>query len=189
VARTLTRARSSTLHMLSMVNEILDINRLESGRLDLAYQSVSFTSIINPVLDMQMPLAVESNMQLILDIPPDLPQIRVDAALIERVMQNLVGNAIKFTPSEGTVRIKAEVQNKHVLVSVTDSGPGIPQVVSGRLFQKFSTGDQQQRGSGLGLAFCKMALEAHHQTIWVADTSSKGTTFQFTLPLAPSKHS
>ena len=189
ISRTLARARSSTLHMLSMVNEILDINRLESGRLDLAYQSVSFISIINPVLDMQAPLAVESNIQLILDVPPDLPQIRVDAALIERVMQNLVGNAIKFTPSEGSVRIKAEVQNKHVLVSVIDSGSGIPQVVSGRLFQKFSTGDQQQRGSGLGLAFCKMALEAHHQTIWVADTSAKGTTFQFTLPLAPSNHS
>jgi signal transduction histidine kinase len=104
-------------------------------------------------------------------------------------MHNLVGNAIKFTPSEGTVRIRAEVRNNHLLVSVIDSGNGIPQVVYGRLFQKFSTGDQQERGSGLGLAFCKMAIEAHHQSIWVADTSAKGTIFQFTLPLASSNHS
>lgn len=184
VARTLARARSSTLHMLSMVNEILDINRLESGRLDLAYQAVTFASIINPVLEMQLPLALENNIQVTQDIPPDLPIVRVDAALVERVMQNLIGNAIKFTPSGGTVRIRAEVQNDHLLVSVMDTGAGIPQGLYSRLFQKFSTGDQQQRGSGLGLAFCKMAIEAHRQRIWVADTSPKGTTFQFTLPLA-----
>jgi signal transduction histidine kinase len=189
INRTLARARSSTIHMLAMVNQILDINRLESGRLDLAYQSVTFSSIINPVLEMETPLALENNIQVLQDISPDLPLVRVDAALVERVLQNLLGNAIKFTPPEGTIRIKAEVQDHCLFVSVIDTGKGIPQGVYGRLFQKFSTGDQQQRGSGLGLAFCKMAIEAHNQHIWVAETSANGTTFQFTLPLAPSNQS
>jgi signal transduction histidine kinase len=188
VHQALERARSSIVHMLSMVNAILDISRLESGRVVLAYRSVTFSSILNPVVDMQMPLIIENNIEIVKDIPADLPLVRVDAALIERVLQNLLNNAVKFTPKGGTVRIEAEEQENAVLVSVSDTGAGVPDSVHGRLFQKFSTGDQAERGSGLGLAFCRMAIEAHRQRIWLADSSDQGTTFKFTLPLAPLLH-
>lgn len=189
ISRALKRAQTSSEHMLSIVNAILDISRLESGRVDLAYSTVTFTSIIDPVLEMHLPLTLEKQLQITRHFSADLPLIEVDAALIERVMQNLVGNAIKFTPAGGTIQIEAQPQADCLLVSVIDSGPGIPKTVQNRLFQKFSTGDHPQRGSGLGLAFCKMAVEAHQHRIWLAHSSSAGSTFQFTLPLADSTHS
>ena len=188
VNNALERAKTSTEHMLGMVNAILDISRLESGRLDLAYDRVSFESILQTVLNMQSSLAVENELQIDHNIAPDLPWVQVDAALIERVLQNLIGNAIKFTPAGGVVQIEATVDEDHLLVSISDSGLGIPQEIHGRLFQKFSTGSHPKRGSGLGLAFCKMAIEAHQQRLWLADTSPDGTTFHFTLPLADSNH-
>ena len=189
ISKALARARTSSEHMLSIINAILDISRLESGHMDLADNSLSFASILETVLDLQMPLILSNNLQITRHDKPDLPFVRVDAALIERVLQNLIGNAIKFTPAEGEIQVDAKLQGDHLLVSIRDTGPGIAKDVHGRLFQKFSTGNHPQRGSGLGLAFCKMVLEAHGQRIWLAETSPKGTTFQFTLPLAQSNHS
>lgn len=189
VRRALARARTSTEQLLAMVNAILDISRLESDRVELAYNTVTFESILNPVLDLQMPLALENQLQVNTEIPSDLPLVRVDAALVERVLQNLLGNAIKFTPMGGVVQVQVEPHDDHLLIAISDSGAGIPKAIHGRLFQKFSTGNHAKRGSGLGLVFCKMAIEAHQQRIWLAETSPAGTTFKFTLPLADSPHS
>jgi signal transduction histidine kinase len=121
-------------------------------------------------------------------VPSDLPKAWVDAKLTERVLQNLVGNAVKFTPGGGVVRVTAQVDNTEghprILVAVSDTGPGIPPQIEDRLFQKFVTGRQEGRGSGLGLTFCKMAIEAHDERIWVESTPDEGTTFFFTLPVA-----
>jgi signal transduction histidine kinase len=131
-----------------------------------------------------------------------LPLAWADAELIERVLQNLIDNAIKFTPTGGVVRVTAKVdtgppprvgkelgeraeEHPRLLVSVSDTGSGIPPEIQGQLFKKFITGAQEGRGNGLGLAFCKMVIEAHGGRIWVERTSESGTTFTFTLPLAP----
>lgn len=112
--------------------------------------------------------------------------------MLKRVLQNLVSNAIKFTPAGGVVRVTARAdpsEEPRLLVSVSDTGPGVPAEIQDRLFQKFVTGRQLGHGSGLGLAFCKMVIEAHGERIWLDNTYENGAMFTFTLPLPPTLES
>ncbi|HNT77921.1 MAG TPA: ATP-binding protein, partial [Anaerolineae bacterium] len=184
--RILEAAQDSVQRMLRLVGAILDINRLESGKMPLSLTLFDFTVLLEDVLAMQAPIAAERQLTLGKEVSPDLPQVRADRDLVERVLQNLVGNALKFTPAGGTVGVRVVIPTTpacKLQVSVSDTGPGIPEDVRKRLFQKFVTGSHQERGSGLGLAFCRMALEAHGERIWVVETSGGGSTFAFTLPL------
>jgi signal transduction histidine kinase len=174
--------------MLNLVRAILEISQLESRQMPLDHTLVSLADLAADVLDSQLPLAAEKGLHLESDVSPDLPPAWADAAMIERVLQNLVGNAIKFTPAGGVIRVSAAADTtdrSKLFVSVSDTGPGIPPEIQDRLFQKFVTGRQAGRGSGLGLAFCKMAVEAHGERLWVESTSESGTTFTFSLPLPP----
>jgi signal transduction histidine kinase len=174
--------------MLDLVNAILDISRLESGRMPLDRAEVAVGDLITATVAAQLPVALEKDLELEREVPSDLPAAWVDAKLMERVLQNLVGNAVKFTPDGGVVRVTAEIDgaetDPRILVAVSDTGPGISLQIRDRLFQKFVTGRQEGRGSGLGLAFCKMVVEAHDERIWVESTPGEGTTFFFTLPVA-----
>ncbi|MCI0398666.1 MAG: GAF domain-containing protein [Chloroflexi bacterium] len=189
----LTVARESTRRMLALVDAILDISRLESGRLPLAAQAVDLGYTIAHVLQAQWPMATEKNLMLQSNVSFTLPLAWGDPELLERVLQNLVGNAVKFTPAGGEVWVVAEMSDQsrlegvapgQLLVSVSDTGPGISLELQERLFRKFSKGKQIGGGSGLGLAFCKMAVEAHGGRIWVKSMPDQGATFYFTLPLA-----
>jgi signal transduction histidine kinase len=185
----LDRARVSMDRVLNLVNAILEVSRLESGRITLKYEPVSLPTLVTAALELYLPLATERQVIVTADAPATLPLVWTDPTLIGRVLQNLVGNAVKFTPDGGRVRVTAEVNaadSTRLLVSVHDTGRGIPASIQGRLFQKFTTGDQAEKGSGLGLYFCKMVLEAHGERIWVGQTSMRGTTFCFTLPLSQS---
>ncbi|NIV29503.1 MAG: GAF domain-containing protein, partial [Anaerolineae bacterium] len=185
-------AQKSTESMLGLVRAILEISQLESGQVPLDHALIPLDDLIAGVLDSQVPLAVEKGVRLEGDVPPDLPPAWADSTMIERVLQNLLGNAIKFTPAGGAVQVSAWVDPSEpstLLVSVSDTGSGIPPEIQGRLFQRFVTGQQEGRGSGLGLAFCKMVMEAHGERIWVESTSESGTTFAFTLPLPPALES
>jgi signal transduction histidine kinase len=179
-------ARGGTDRMLAMVNGILDISRLESGRMPVNSEIIDMPELVSTILRVQRPLAAEKNIHVHHTIAAEA-QAWADKNLIERVLQNLVGNALKFTPADGTVQIVVQERETdtglRLCVSVKDSGSGIPPEIKERLFQKFTTGSQTERGSGLGLAFCKMALEAHGEYIWVESSSSEGTAFTFTLPL------
>ncbi|HDQ73452.1 MAG TPA: GAF domain-containing protein [Chloroflexi bacterium] len=179
-------AQENTQSMLKLVNAILEISRLENRQMPLDQTVISLPKLVSNVLALQLPLAVPKNIQLKSDIPSTLPPVWADASLIERVLKNLVGNAIKFTPENGVICITARLDEENkskALISVIDNGSGIPLEIQNKLFDKFVIGEQQERGSGLGLAFCKMALEAHGERIWVEDTSEKGTTFTFSLPI------
>lgn len=181
-------AQRSTKGMLELVKAILEISRLESRQIPLEHTLISLTDLVTGALDAQLPLAAEKDLRLESDVPSTLPPAWADQGLIERVLTNLVHNAIKFTPAGGVVRVTARADTSErpvIFISVSDTGPGIPREVQDRLFQKFVTGQQEGRGSGLGLAFCKMVLEAHGERIWVESTSKRGTTFTFTLPLPP----
>ena len=180
-------AVNSADKMLKLVNAILDVNRLKSGAMPLVRNIVDLPDIASEVVDEVALLAGEKEIEILMDIPLTLPPIDVDPSLITRVIQNLVNNAIKFTPEKGSIHLKAwqepdDVGKLHM--SVQDTGSGIPVEIRDRLFQEFVTGIQTGRGSGLGLAFCKLALEAHGDRIWVESETGQGTTFTFTLPIA-----
>jgi signal transduction histidine kinase len=153
---------------------------------------LSLRELIDEVTDLQSPLATAHDLELEIDAQSDLPFAWADAELVGRVLQNLVGNAIKFTPPGGRVSVRAQqceqeiqdIQFQLICVSVTDTGPGIPPELQDNLFQKFVVGEQAESGSGLGLAFCKLAVEAHGGRIWVDSEPGHGATFTFALPIA-----
>ena len=180
-------ADRSTRRMTEMVNAILDVNRLESGRMPLHRKLVAINLLAMDVIQMETAVASERGISTESDIPLSLPGVWADEALIRRVLQNLIGNAIKFTPPGGRVRVSARSEDKpkrQVVLSVSDTGTGIPLEVQACLFQKFAAGEQEEHGSGLGLAFCKLAVEAHEGRIWVESTSERGTTIAFSLAAA-----
>ncbi|MBN1979747.1 MAG: GAF domain-containing protein [Anaerolineae bacterium] len=179
-------ARQNTDKMLELVNAILDIGRMESGRMPLQKSAVSLGELVAGVVESQLPLVAEKGLRLENEVPSDLPPAYADAALIERVLRNLIGNAIKFTSTGDIVHVAARADmsgEPSLLVSISDTGPGIPADIRELLFQKFVTGRQEERGSGLGLVFCKMAIEAHGERIWVESPPEGGAMFTFTLPL------
>lgn len=205
---------ASTAKTLQLVDKILEIGRLESGELPLALTSFPLHTMVDRVLTAQTPRAINKNLRLINEVPDSLPPVWADAELIERVLKNLVDNSIKFTPMGGTIRVTAtsmtnaasalsagastsfnasvtapgeQTNEPHLYVSVIDNGSGIPPVVQPQIFEQFVTGNQIESGSGLGLAFCKMALAAHDQTIWLNSEQGQGTTFTFSLPVSPAE--
>lgn len=187
-------ARNRAQTMMELVNGILDVSRLESGRMPLERSRVSPAELVAAAVQAQSPLAADKNLNLQTTAPNTLPPVWVDAQLVNRVLQNLLGNAIKFTPPGGRIQITAEPGDAAVQlngctgcvrISVSDTGPGIPPELHSRLFQKFATGLQEGSGSGLGLAFCKLAVEAHGGRIWVDSEPGHGATFTFTLPVTP----
>jgi len=181
-------AQSGARRMLQLIDTILDVSRLEAGQMPLRQIAFDLSDLVSTVIRLQGPLAGDKQVQLVNDLPATLPLVWADADIIERVLQNLVGNAIKFTPAGGVVRVSARVAegaSPKVLVSVSDTGAGIPPELRDRLFSKFAIGQQRGRGTGLGLAFCKLALEAHGEAIWAENLPDRGATFTFSLPLAP----
>ena len=186
-------ALTSSQKMLRLINNILDVSRLEGGRMPLERAPILLPDLVTKTLHGQSLLAQQKGLTLDSDVPLTLPPVWADASSIERVLENLIGNAIKFTPSGGLVKIMAETVDgqdaqdaevSEVRVSVSDTGRGIPPELQSRLFQKFATGGQHESGSGLGLAYCKLVLEAHGGDIWAESEPGQGTTFTFTLPIA-----
>ena len=178
-------ALDSMQRTLKLVDQIMEVNSLESGVVPMEQTAIHLAPLASDLLHSQFTLAAEKNLQLENLIDLDLPPVWADPDLIVRVLQNLVGNAVKFTPNGGEIRIGARAgAGEKIFVYVSDTGPGIAVEVEDRLFEKFAVGPNRGRGSGLGLAFCKMVIEAHGGQIWVDASSGSGTTFVFTLPQA-----
>jgi len=180
-------AQQGGQRLLNLINAILDVNRLESGQMPLEREPLRLDIIAAEIIEMEQVLARDKRLVLENCVRPDLPLVSADVELLRRVLQNLVGNAIKFTPAGGHIAIEAHVDatsQQVVVVSVTDDGVGISPDLQARLFQKFVSGRVRGRGSGLGLAFCRLVVEAHGGRIWVESTPGSGAAFHFTLPLA-----
>ncbi len=178
--------------LLSLVDSLLDISKLESGMMTLDPEPAPVHPLCEAVMDELLPLADELAVDLSLDLPGDLPLLYVDTEKVERILLNLVDNAIKFTPSGGQVVIAAYppgnrgAEEGFVRLEVRDSGPGIPDQHKERMFDRFAQLDGQRgrrRGTGLGLTFCRLAVEAHGGQIWIEDQSAGGAVFAFTLPM------
>jgi len=188
-------AYSSAVQMLEMINALLDISRLESGRMPLNRQPHMLRSLIERAVERLASLAHERNVLIQYDIPADLPEVLADADLMTRVVQNLVGNALKFSGRDSTVLLRAylapsrvalqeatDAPGSWVTLAVMDCGVGIAPQDQGKIFAKFSQVGEKRDGSGLGLTFCKLVVEAHGGQIWVESTLGEGSTFFVTLP-------
>jgi signal transduction histidine kinase len=166
-----------------MVNDLLDVSRLEAGQMPLTRAAIDVVAIARDVRDT---LAGQLRLRTIELVTSDPVIASCDAKIIHRVLENLVGNAIKHTPSGGDVRISASCSGERVRVEVTDEGPGVPREARQRIFEKFGTvaarDDRSYHSVGLGLAFCKLAVEAHRGSIGVEDGERGGSVFWFELP-------
>jgi two-component system phosphate regulon sensor histidine kinase PhoR len=169
-----------------MVNELLELSRIESGRVPLNLAPTRPFDIVNPAYERLRLQAERAGLSLMLECPTDLPSVMADAVRIQQVLVNLLHNAIKFTPSGGQVTVCATQQGQAVRFDVTDTGIGIDADDLPRIFERFYKVDRSRAtsGTGLGLAIARHLVEAHGGYIWVESEVGKGTTFYFTIPLA-----
>jgi signal transduction histidine kinase len=186
-------AYSSAVQMLEMINALLDVSRLEAGRMPLNRQLHDARPLIDRAVQRLASLAHERNVLIQYDIPDDLPAVMADAELTTRVIQNLVGNALKFSGRDSTILLRAYAAPPrdlaqgaagHVTIAVADCGIGIAPQNLAKIFAKFSQVGDKRDGSGLGLTFCKLVVETHGGAIWVTSKLGEGSTFYFTLPTA-----
>jgi signal transduction histidine kinase len=179
---------SSSKRMTYLINDILDYSRMRSKDIRLQVQEVDLHQLVNVVLTVVTPLTAGRNLVLNNDIPEHFPRILADENRLQQIIYNLIGNAIKYTPT-GTVSLTAEQQEQHVLIAVTDTGVGIPLDKFEDIFKSFEQVDEDDSGigSGLGLKITKKLVELHGGVIQVQSELGKGSKFTFTLPSNPLK--
>ncbi len=183
--------------LLNLVNNLLDLSRMEQGEFVLDPAVVPVRQILEGAAQELMPLAHEMSIVVQVDIPDGLPPVHVDQDMIGRVVLNLLDNALKYADPGSLVSLRAQVYRgegqmgrEMVCLSVADSGPGIPDEYKQAIFDRFAQIPGRRghrRSAGLGLAFCKLAVESHGGRIWVEDNSGGGSIFLFTLPIAGQK--
>lgn len=177
-------ATRSALRMSRMVDSLLDLRRLEAGQVNLVKDQADIAGLAAEAIEQVLPIAEGKGIELRSEVPGRLPMVDVDADMIRRVVINLIENAVKYTPGQGAVTVAARSGAGELTVAVRDTGPGIPAGEHQRIFSKFARLQREAapKGLGLGLAFCKMAVEAHGGRIWVESQPGKGAVFSFTLP-------
>jgi len=182
----LKRLEANGRHLLGLINDVLDLSKIEAGQLELELSDYCVQDIAQTVRSTLEPLAADKKLAFKLELAPDLPPGHGDGRRLTQVLINLVGNAIKFTDA-GEVAIKAEANNGSFHISVRDTGPGISAADQAKLFQEFQQADnaitRKKGGTGLGLAISKRIIEMHGGRIWVESQPGQGSTFTFTLPV------
>jgi len=184
----LTDILASSQHLLSLINEVLDLSKIESGKTELRLTNFTLTDIIEPLKSSIMPMLTSRKQSLETEVPDNLPLVRADKAKVRQVLLNLLSNAIKFTADGGQLKIEAVWRNDWCQVSVSDNGIGINQEDQERMFEPFCQLEnpltREKSGTGLGLTIARQIIERHGGQIWVESDYSKGSRFTFTLPLA-----
>jgi signal transduction histidine kinase len=182
----LQRVQSNGKHLLGLINDVLDLSKIEAGQLTLALNDYSIQDMAQGVYTAVEPLAASKKLAFTLDVPRNLPSARGDDRRLAQVLLNLIGNAIKFTDA-GEVAVRAAAANGAYTISVCDTGPGIAVEDQGRIFEQFQQADNAQTktkgGAGLGLAIAKRIVEMHGGRLWVESNPGRGATFSFTVPL------
>jgi signal transduction histidine kinase len=182
----LERIQRNGRHLLGLINDVLDLSKIEAGQLTLSLSNYSLKEMVQGVYSAVEPLAAEKKLALKIEVSPDLPQGHGDERRLTQVLLNLVGNAIKFTDA-GEVVVRARADNGSFNLSVRDTGPGIAEADQAKLFQEFQQADNSitraKGGTGLGLAISKRIIELHGGTIWVESQVGQGSTFSFALPV------
>lgn len=180
------RSETATQQMMSLIDDMLDVGKFEAGELTAVFESLNLTSLLEEVGEQYSSQAESDGICFQIKIPQQPIHVRADAALVRRVVENFVTNAFKFSDRDDAIVIELFSQPDSVLVTVHDNGPGIPQNEQATIFDKFSQvkddrGKSLKKGTGLGLAFCKMAIEQQHGTVGVISQEGQGSTFYFSL--------
>jgi len=181
----LQRIKDNAASTLNLICNFVELGRIESGTMQLTRRPVSFSDLIQEVIGRQEALASARGITVRLDAPPDLPSVSADPAYMERALANLLGNAIKFTPSSGAVAVQLATAGGALVIDVHDNGPGIPADELPVIFEKYQRGRQSVtvEGSGLGLFIVKSVVEAHGGAVGVESAVGIGSTFTIRLPL------
>ena len=186
IQEVLERVEKNGRHLLNLINDVLDLSKIEAGRLTLSLNEYSMHDIIQTVFTSVEALAAEKNLDLNVKIRGVLNTGKGDEQRIAQVILNLLGNAIKFT-EQGKIEVEATISNESFLVSITDTGPGLSEPDQKRIFEEFRQADASSTrvkgGTGLGLSISKKIVEMHGGRIWVDSNLGKGSTFSFTLPI------
>jgi signal transduction histidine kinase/putative methionine-R-sulfoxide reductase with GAF domain len=181
----LDRIQRNGRHLLGLINDVLDLSKIEAGQLNLSLADYSLKDVVQSVYSAVEALAKEKHIALKVEVPPHLPAARGDERKLTQVLLNLVGNAIKFTDT-GEVAIKAFAANGSFTVAVRDTGPGIAEPEQAKIFEEFQQADssitKKKGGTGLGLAIAKRIVELHGGRLWVESSPGRGSTFSFTVP-------
>jgi signal transduction histidine kinase/HAMP domain-containing protein len=182
----LERVEKNGQHLLNLINDVLDLSKIEAGRLYLSLNDYSIQDVIQTVFISVEALAGEKNLELKMKVSEGLKTGKGDEQRIAQVILNLVGNAIKFT-EQGKIEVNATVSNESFLISVSDTGPGLSETDQKKIFDEFQQADNSSTrakgGTGLGLSISKKIVEMHGGRIWVDSILGKGSTFSFTLPI------
>ncbi|AZZ38195.1 hypothetical protein CIK05_15765 [Bdellovibrio sp. qaytius] len=179
------KIEKSSKQMQVLIEDLLDFAKIQSGTFSVNKSAENISEAIYEVAEPLQAQAEANHQHLFVDLPANLPQVNIDLARTVQVVSNLLSNALKFTPSGGTIKITAVARSSDVLVSVSDNGPGVPPDCLTRVFDRFwQVEGTKQKGSGLGLSIAKGIVLAHGGRIWVESEANKGSTFHFTLPRA-----
>jgi signal transduction histidine kinase/DNA-binding response OmpR family regulator len=175
--------------LTALVNDFLDISRMETGRVKLKMESLDMIALVHTVADNFRGQMVEKELELVLDLPARLPLVRGDEDRVIQILENLTSNAWKYTPAGGKVTVRAGVTDDFVQIDVSDTGIGIAEKDQEHIFDRFYRTEQAEvravDGTGLGLSIVKMLIDLLGGDIWVESRENQGTTFSFTLPIAP----
>lgn len=173
-------------HLLGLINNILDVMRIEAGKMEITIEDVEIPPIVRGVMDVAKALVKDKGIALEEDLPDDLPTLKADGRRVRQVLLNLVGNAAKFT-EEGFICVKVRADQRDVTFAVIDSGIGIPEDKLAMIFEAFTQVDasstRKAGGTGLGLSICQSFVQMHNGRIWVESAMGKGSTFYFSLPI------
>jgi signal transduction histidine kinase len=186
IGEVLERVQQSGHHLLDLINDVLDISKMEAGQLTLALSDYSLAEVVQTVFSAVESLAVEKGLTLTVALPDDLPRGKGDERRLAQVLLNLLGNAIKFT-EDGVVQVQATAADGAFTIAVSDTGPGISEADQQKIFEEFQQVDssitRKKPGTGLGLSIVKRIVEMHGGRVWVESLLGKGSTFWFTLPV------
>jgi signal transduction histidine kinase len=186
IKEVMARIQQSGNRLLGLINAVLDLSKIEAGRITLALADYSMPGVVQNVFTAVEPLAAEKKLALNVNIQPDLPVGKGDEQRLTQVLTNLVGNAIKFT-EVGKVGVQVTSENGTFVVAVSDTGAGIAEADQEKVFEEFQQADssstRKKGGTGLGLTIAKKIIELHGGRIWVESQLGQGSTFQFTLPV------
>jgi signal transduction histidine kinase len=176
-------------HLLSLINDVLDLAKIEAGKMELELSEVAIPEVLRSAVSMHSERASRGGVELSLTTEPEEITISADGRRVRQIVFNLVSNAVKFTPSDGRVDVSARADNGRVEVAVADTGPGIAPEELETIFEEFKQASDGKRaeGTGLGLPLSRKLVELHGGRLWVESTAGKGSTFRVTLPAGPTE--
>lgn len=185
-ARLLSKLEQSGKQILNMIDDLLDVERLEAGALNLQKSHVNIVIMLRETINNFQIIANTNRQNLHFTTIDAITMVEGDKRLLQRVFHNLLSNALKFTPENGRVKLSTEIVDNYLMINFEDNGPGVPEHERERIFEKFAQVERaERRGAGLGLTFCKMVIEAHDGFLIVKDSPMGGAQFCIGLPLPP----